>query len=97
MSTFGKAHDPLYDMEVSVERQFFLKVKAAISMILRSKRPAAQVFKMYQISVPDWLHFIELYPQEIEKLKAANAAFFFAPYFLPLPYSFSSCGARTSF
>jgi uncharacterized protein YdcH (DUF465 family) len=76
MSTFGKAHDPLYDMEVSAERQFFLRVKAAISMILRSKRTAAQIFKMYHISVSDWLRFVEQYPQELEKLKAANAAFF---------------------
>jgi hypothetical protein len=79
MSTFSKAHDPLYDMELSVERQFFRKVKAAISMIVRTGRSAEQIFKMYQISVVDWLHFVKTYPQELETLKAAQAAFFFAP------------------
>jgi hypothetical protein len=78
MSTFGKAHDPLYDMEVSIERQLFFKVKAAISMVIRTKRSVEQIFKLFLISVQEWRHFVMSYPQEIEKLKTANAVFFFA-------------------
>lgn len=76
MSAFGQAHDSLDDMELSAERQLFYKIKAAISLILRSSRPAEQILRMYQITVAEWVSFLKKYPQEAEKLKAANAAFF---------------------
>lgn len=76
MSTFGQAHDSLDDMELSAERRLFHKIKAAISLIIRSSRPAEQILKMYQITVLEWIHFVREHPQEVEKLKAANAAFF---------------------
>jgi hypothetical protein len=85
MSAFGQAHDPLDDMELSAERQLFYKIKAAVSLILRSSRPAEQILKMYQITVSEWFHFLRKHPQEAEKLKAANAVFFL-PSFCPFKF-----------
>lgn len=78
MSTFGQTHDPLDDMELSAERQLFFKIKAAVSLILRSSRPAEQILRMYQITVSEWLYFVRKHPQEIEKLKGRECGLFFA-------------------
>jgi hypothetical protein len=76
MSTFGQAHDPLDDMELSAERQLYHKIKAAVSLILRSTRPAEQILRMYQITVLEWLHFVRNHPQEVEKLKGRECGLY---------------------
>lgn len=83
MSIFGQAQDPLDDMELSAERQLFYKIKAAVSLILRSSRPAAQILRMYQITGVEWLHFVTTHPQEVEKLKGRECGLFFCAQLIP--------------
>ncbi|MVN79311.1 hypothetical protein GO988_23510 [Hymenobacter sp. HMF4947] len=83
----GQSHDPLDDMDISAEQEFYLTVLAAFSMAYRSKYPPEPIFEMYQLSVDDLNRFGRQFPEAAQRLQeyleteaAFIVAFFHAQY-----------------
>jgi hypothetical protein len=83
----GQSHDPLADMDISAEQEFYLTVLAAFSMAHGSKHPPEPIFEMYQLSTDDLNRFGIQFPEAARRLQeyleteaAFIVAFFYTLY-----------------